>query len=138
LERLDDRGCTAADRPKRRGGNRDGAVDALVDFRTWFERARRTSYLIGLHPGEFLDLTPGELNSLFDCWQERQESEWLRFGALAEWMRGQIWGKEGHDRYQLTGLSKPEPVQLSHETAKQRWMARWTRITDAIKRGRAG
>jgi len=63
-----------------------------------------------LKPGEFVDLTGGELSALQEIEHDRQRRLDLRAAQMALWAARYVWAKEHPTPYEMIGEEAPDSV----------------------------
>lgn len=71
------------------------------------DQARHTAYACGYQPGEWLDLTPGELNAVSQARNEQQEAQLLIAARHAQMIRAAVWAEDCPDLWELAGVEPP-------------------------------
>ena len=68
-----------------------------------------------MKPGEFMDLTGGELSALQEIEHDRQRRKDLRAAQMALWAARYVWAKEHPTPYEMIGEDAPESVEAQTE-----------------------
>ena len=63
-----------------------------------------------MKPGEFMDLTGGELSALREIEHDRQRRKDLRAAQMALWAARYVWAKEHPTPYEMIGEDAPATV----------------------------
>lgn len=71
------------------------------------DAARHTAYACGYRPGEWLDLTPGELAAVGRVQREQREHGLLLAARHAHMIRAAVWAEECPDLWTLAGVEPP-------------------------------